>query len=48
VLEENLPQHEHGQSDASNRERGGIGFVQVLQEVTAVLPEIAVGAVDAK
>ena len=48
VLEKNLPEHEHGQRGASNRERRGIGFVQVLQEVAAVLPEIAVRAVDAE
>ena len=48
VLEKDLPEHEHRQRDAANRERGGIGFVQVLQEVAAVLPEIAVGAVDAE
>ena len=48
VLQENLPEDEHRQRSASNRQRGGIGFVQVLQEVTTVFPEIAVGAVDAE
>ena len=48
VLEKNLPEHEHRQGDASNGQRGGIGFTQVLQEVAAVHPEIAVGTVDAE
>ena len=48
VFERNLAEDEHGQGGSSDRERGGIGFVKVLQEVTAVLPEVAMGAVDAE
>ena len=48
VLEENLPEYEHCQRGAADRKRRGIGFVQVLEEVAAVLPEIAVRAVDAE
>ena len=48
VLEKDFPEYEQGQRDTSNRERVGIGFVQVLQEIAAVRPEIAVSAVDAK
>ena len=32
VLEKNLPENEHRQRGASNRERGEIGFVQVREE----------------
>ncbi len=48
VLEKNLPKNEHRQGGASNRERCGIGFVQMLEEISAVLPKIAVGAMDAE
>ena len=45
VLEENLPEHEHRQGEASHGQRGGIGFTQVPEKVTAVEPEITVLAV---
>src|SRR5205823_14946438 len=48
VLEENPPKYEHRQRDASNHERYGIRVAQVLEEMAAVLPEIAVCTVDAE
>ncbi len=48
VLEKNLPEHEHRQGGTSDRERGGIGFWQMFQKITAVLPEISVGTVNAE
>ena len=43
-----FPEHEHCQRDASDRERCGIGFVQMLEEAAAVLPEISVGTMNAE
>ena len=48
VLEEDLPEHEDRERRSSDGERRWIGLVQVLQERTAVLPEVSVRAVDAE
>ena len=45
MLQEHLAQREHRQRQPSDEQRRGIRFVQVLDEVPAVLPEAPVRAV---
>src|ERR1044072_8147417 len=48
MLQEDLSQNEHSQRDSSDKKRCGIRFVQMGEEVVAVLPKISMCPVETK